>query len=304
VSTKRIGFIGVGLMGHGMAKNLVEKGFPTTVMGHRNRAPVEDLIARGAKEAKDLPALCAASDVIILCVTGSPQVEDLIYRAGGILANGRSGQIVIDTSTSQPESTMRIAADLQAKGMRFVDAPLSRTPAEAAQGRLNSMVGADDATLEEIRPVLAAYSENILHAGGTGAGHKIKLINNFGVIGQLAIIGELFGACAKLGVDPKMFFKLFSLGAASSPMFQNVAGKAVEGDFTGHKFALVNAVKDMRYYNEMAMAAGLSAPMAASTLQSVIAAVNLGFGGPEHLTGSMILAQSKLNAVEFPPRKG
>jgi len=304
MTMKRIGFIGVGLMGHGMAKNLVEKGFPTTVMGHRNRAPIEDLVGRGAKEAKDLRALCEASDVIILCVTGTPQVEDLMYRDAGILGCGRSGQIVIDTSTSQPESTLRIAADAKAKGMRFVDAPLSRTPAEAAQGRLNSMVGADAATLEEIRPVLGAYSENILHAGGTGAGHKIKLINNFGVIGQLAIIGELLAACAKLGVDPKMFFKLFSLGAASSPMFQNVAGKAVDGDFTGHKFALVNAAKDMRYYNQMAMEAGLTGPMAATTLQSVIAAINLGFSGPEHLSASLVLAQSQLNGVAFPPKKG
>lgn len=303
MSTKRIGFIGVGLMGHGMAKNLVEKGFPTTVMGHRNRAPVEDLAARGATEAKDLRALCEASDVVILCVTGSPQVEELIYRDGGVLASGRSGQIVIDTSTSQPQSTLRIAADMQAKGMRFVDAPLTRTPAEAEQGRLNSMVGADAATFEEVRPVLAAYSENILHAGATGAGHKIKLINNFGVIGQLAIIGELLAACAKLGVDPKMFFKLFGLGAASSPMFQNVAGKAVEGDFAGHKFALVNATKDMRYYNQMAMDAGLSGPMAASALQSLICAINLGFGGPEHMTGSLIQAQARLNGVDFPPRK-
>ncbi len=303
VSTKRIGFIGVGLMGHGMAKNLVEKGFPTMVMGHRNRAPVEDLVGRGAKEAKDLRTLCEASDVVILCVTGTPQVEDLVYRDAGILACGRKGQIVIDTSTSQPASTLRIAADLQAKGMRFVDAPLSRTPAEAAQGRLNSMVGADEATLEEIRPVLGAYSENILHAGGTGAGHKIKLINNFGVIAQLAIIGELLAACVKLEVDPTMFFKLFSLGAASSPMFQNVAGKAVEGDFTGHKFALVNAAKDMRYYNQMATEAGLAGPMAATTLQSVIAAMNLGFSGPEHLTASLVLAQSKLNGVAFPPVK-
>lgn len=302
MANNRVGFIGVGLMGHGMAKNLVEKGFPTTVMGHRNRGPIEDLVQRGAKEAKDLRALCEASDAIFLCVTGSPQVEDLIYREDGILANGRSGQIVIDTSTSQPQSTLRIAQDMKAKGMRFVDAPLTRTPVEAEQGRLNSMVGADAATFEEVKPMLAAYSENILLAGGTGAGHKIKLINNFGAIGQLALIGELLAACAKLDVDPKMFFKLFSLGAANSGMFQNVVGKAVDGDFAGHKFALVNATKDMRYYSQMATDAGLSAPMAATVLQSLITAINLGFGGPEHMTGSLIQAQAKLNGVDFPPR--
>jgi len=303
VATKRIGFIGVGLMGHGMAKNLVEKGFPTTVMGHRNRAPVEDLVKSGAKEAKDLRALCEAADVIVLCVTGSPQVEDLVYRADGILANGRAGQIVIDTSTSQPGSTLKIAADLKAKGMRFVDAPLSRTPVEAAQGRLNSMVGADGQTFEEVKPIIAAYSENIFQAGDVGAGHKIKLINNFGVIGQLALISEMLAACAKLGVDPKMFFELFSLGAAASPMFKNVAGKAINGDFTGHQFALSNAAKDMRYYAQMATEAGVSGPVAAVVTQSLLTAVNLGFGGPEHLTGSLIRVQAKLNDVEFPPSR-
>ena len=110
--TKRIGFIGVGLMGHGMGKNLVEKGFPLTILGHRNRQPVEDLVARGAKEAKDVSTLVGRADVIVLCVTGSPQVEDLVYRKDGILEASRSGQIVIDASTSQPGSTLRIAEDL------------------------------------------------------------------------------------------------------------------------------------------------------------------------------------------------
>ncbi len=157
MANKKIGFIGVGLMGHGMAKNLVEKGFPTTVLGHRNRAPVEDLVRLGAKEAKDVAEVVKGSDVIILCVTGSPQVEDLVYRKGGILDNAASGQIVLDTSTSQPGSTLKIAADFKAKGVRFLDAPLARTPVEAEQGRLNTMVGADEASFREIEPVLKAF---------------------------------------------------------------------------------------------------------------------------------------------------
>jgi 3-hydroxyisobutyrate dehydrogenase-like beta-hydroxyacid dehydrogenase len=132
-------------MGHGMAKNLVEKGFPLTVLGHRNRQPVEDLVGRGAKEATDVAALVSASDLVFLCVTGTPQVEDLVYRKAGILESVRSGQIVVDTSTSQPGSTLRIAEDLKAKGVRMVDAPLTRTPVEAEQGRLNTMVGTDEA---------------------------------------------------------------------------------------------------------------------------------------------------------------
>ena len=99
MANKKIGFIGVGLMGHGMAKHLVEKGFSTCVLGHRNRAPVEDLVKRGAREAKDVASLVSDSDFIILCVTGSPQVEDLVYRKGGILETSHAGQILVDTST-------------------------------------------------------------------------------------------------------------------------------------------------------------------------------------------------------------
>jgi 3-hydroxyisobutyrate dehydrogenase-like beta-hydroxyacid dehydrogenase len=300
---KRVGFIGLGLMGHGMAKNLVEKGFPLTVLGHRNPTPVEDLVQRGAKEAKDAGELVRASDVVILCVTGTPQVEDLVYRAGGILDSLRSGQIVIDTSTSQPGSTLKIAADMRAKGARFVDAPLTRTPIEAEQGRLNSIVGCDPATFEEIKPVLHAYSENIFHVGEVSAGNKIKLVNNFATIGQMALIAESLVACAKWGVDPKAFFQLISLGGANSGVFQKLAGQAVEGDFTPLKFALANAAKDVRYYNQLALETGLAAPMAAATMQTMQTAINLGFGTPEHLVGSLVPAQAKLNGVEFPPRK-
>ena len=148
--TKRIGFVDVGLMRHGMAKNLVEKGFALTILGHRNRRPVEDLVSRGAQEAKDVDGLVGGVDVMVLSVTGSPQVEDLVYGKDGILESSRSGQIVIDTSTSQPGSTLRIAADLKVKGVCLVDALLACTPVEAEQGRLNTMVGADEATFKEI----------------------------------------------------------------------------------------------------------------------------------------------------------
>ena len=302
MANKKIGFIGVGLMGHGMAKNLVEKGFPTTVLGHKNRAPVEDLVKRGAREAKNVSELVKASEIIFLCVTGSPQVEDLIYRKGGILEGAVSGQVVVDTSTSLPGSSLKIAADLKAKSVRFVDAPLTRTPVEAEQGRLNTMVGADDATFREIEPVLKAFCENIFHVGEVGAGHKIKLINNCAAIGQMVLIAEALTACAKLGVDPKKYFALVSTGAANSGIFQMLAGKAVDGDFGGLKFGLANALKDVRYYNQMAMEFGVAGAMAAATLQTLTQAVNLGFGGPEHLVASLVPAVAKLNNTTFPPK--
>ena len=302
MANARVGFIGVGLMGHGMAKNLVEKGFPLMVLAHHNRARVEDLVKRGAKEAKDVAELVSGSDIVFLCVTGSPQVEELVYGRGGILESSRSGQIVVDTSTSQPGSSLRIAQDLKAKGVRFVDAPLTRTPVEAEQGRLNSMVGADEATFREIEPVLKVFCENIFHVGGTGAGHKVKLINNFAAIGQMALTAEALTACAKLGVDPKKYFQLISQGAVNSGIFQMLAGRALEGDFKGMKFGLANAAKDLRYYSQMAMENGLSGPMAAAVMQSLLAAINLGFGTPDHLVASLVEAQAKLNGVAFPPK--
>jgi 3-hydroxyisobutyrate dehydrogenase-like beta-hydroxyacid dehydrogenase len=302
VAEKKVGFVGVGLMGHGMAKHLVEKGFATSILGHRNRAPVEDLVKRGAREASDVADLVGASDIVFLCVTGSPQVEDLVYRKGGILECVRAGQIVVDTSTSMPSSTLKIAADLKAKGARFVDAPLARTPVEAEEGRLNTMVGADAETYAEIEPALKAFCENIFHVGDVGAGHKIKLINNFAAIGQMSLTAEALAACAKLGVDPKKYFAMVSTGAANSGLFQMVAGKAVEGDFTGMKFGLANALKDVRYYNQMAMEAGVSGAMAPAVLNTLTNAVNLGFGTPEHLVASLVESQAKLNDVDFPPK--
>src|SRR5947209_542922 len=175
----RIGFVGLGLMGHGIAKNLVAKGFPLTVRLHRNRKPAADILAAGAKEVATYAELARVSDVVILCVTGSPQIEEIVYGEDGIMSAARDGLIVVDTSTAEPSSTAKIRNDLARKGTKYVDAPLARTPKEAEEGRLNTMVGADDATFARLKPVLSAYCENVIHVGGPGHGHMLKLVNNF-----------------------------------------------------------------------------------------------------------------------------
>ena len=129
---QRIGFIGIGLMGHGMAKNLLKKGHPLCFLVHRNRSNITDLLELKAREAKNPADLARESDVVILCVTGTPQVEANVYGAHGLLEGARKGQIVIDCSTSQPESTERIRADFAAKGVKFVDAPLAPEGERAA----------------------------------------------------------------------------------------------------------------------------------------------------------------------------
>ncbi len=187
MANKVVGFIGLGLMGHGMAKNILQKGFPLLVMAHRNRAPVDDLIGRGAREAASPRDMAAEADIIVLCVTGSPQVEALVRGPDGILAGARSGLMLIDSSTSDPVSTNALAEELKAAGVTLVDAPLSRTPKEAEAGTLDCMVGADPAAFEAARPVIACFAAKIVHVGPVGAGHTMKLLNNFVSIGYAAL---------------------------------------------------------------------------------------------------------------------
>ena len=190
MSKETIGFIGVGLMGHGMAKNIVEKGYPLTVMGHRNRAPVEDLLKRGAKEAKSAKEIGAASSIVFLCVTGSREVEAIVRGPDGLVAGLKPGSIIVDCSTSDPTSTMALAEELKSHGITLVDAPLSRTPKEAWEGMLDTMVGATPEIFARLKPVLDTWAGRVIHIGNTGDGHRMKLLNNFISMGYAALYAE------------------------------------------------------------------------------------------------------------------
>jgi 3-hydroxyisobutyrate dehydrogenase-like beta-hydroxyacid dehydrogenase len=293
----RIGFIGIGLMGHGIAKNLVAKGHPLAFVVHRNRSNIDDLLAAGAQEAKSTGVLAEGAHIVILCVTGTPQVEANVYGAGGLLEACRAGTIVVDTSTAEPDSTARIRADFAAKGIEFVDAPLARTPREAEAGKLNTMVGATEAMFERLRPVFECYCENVIHAGPPGAGHKIKLVNNFLALGTACLISEALAASAKVGIDLEVLYKLISAGGANSNMFQMLVPKALKGDFTGLLFALDNARKDLRYYTHMTESAPVASPIADAIHQTLVAASQLGFG--DRYVPSLIEAHEKLNGFQI-----
>ena len=293
----RVGFIGLGLMGHGMAKNLVSKGFPLTVRVHRNRKPAEDILAAGAKEAKTNADLARDSDVVILCVTGSPQIEEIIYGDGGIMSVARAGLVVIDTSTAEPASTAKIRDDLAKKGTKYVDAPLARTPKEAEEGRLNTMVGADDATFEQVKPVLSAYCENVIHVGPPGHGHMMKLVNNFIAQAIATATAEACATCAKSGLSIKKLHEIISAGAVNSGIFQMMVGRMLEGDLAGLKFTLVNAMKDMRYYTHFAESLPVSAIIGEAVHQTLVNANLMGLGAK--YVPSLIEAQEKLAGVKI-----
>jgi len=297
----RIGFIGVGLMGHGIAKNLVTKGYPLTVRAHRNRAPVDDLIARGAREATTVADLTKASDIVFLCVTGAPQVEESVFGADGIASAARAGQVVVDTSTSEPAMTAKTRDALAKLGVKFVDAPLARTPVEAELGKLNIMVGADDATFAELKPVLAAFCENIIHAGPAGHGIVLKLINNFIAQAICTATAEACAAAVKSGLSLRKLHEVISAGAVNSGLFQMLVGKMLEsGDLTGLKFTLVNAAKDLRYYTHFTESMMIPSTIGEAVHQSLVTANALGFG--DKYVPSLIEAQEKLAGVSIVPR--
>ncbi len=299
MSKPRIGFIGIGLMGHGIARNLVTKGFPLVVRVNRNRKPLEDLLAAGAKEVKTNADVATNADIVFLCVTGAPQVEEIINGKDGIAAVARKGLVIVDTSTSEPATTAKMREELAAKGVRFVDAPLARTPVEAELGKLNIMVGADDATFAELQPVLAAFCENIIHAGPAGHGLVLKLINNFIAQAIATATAEALAAAAKSGLSIRKLHQVISAGAVNSGIFQMMVGKMLEnnGDLTGLKFTLVNAMKDLRYYTHFAESLPVSAIVGEAVHQSLVNANLMGFG--DKYVASLIEAQEKLNGVDI-----
>jgi 3-hydroxyisobutyrate dehydrogenase-like beta-hydroxyacid dehydrogenase len=294
----RIGFIGLGLMGHGMAKNLVAKGFPLTVRVHRNRKPLEDILAAGAKEVSTNADLARQSDVVILCVTGTPQVEEVVYGKDGLLGAARPGLIVVDTSTAEPASTAKIRTDFLAKGAEFVDAPLARTPKEAEEGRLNTMVGAEAAVFARLEPVFKGYCENVIHAGPPGHGHMLKLVNNFMAMAIATSTAEAVATATKAGLSLQKLYEVISAGAVNSGIFQMVVGKMLhEGDLSGLKFTLSNAMKDMRYYTHLAESLPSSAIIAEAVHQTMVHANLLGFG--EKYIASLHEAHEKLHEIDI-----
>jgi 3-hydroxyisobutyrate dehydrogenase-like beta-hydroxyacid dehydrogenase len=297
--TASIGFIGLGMMGHGIAKNLLNKGHALRFKVHRNRSTLQDLLDAGAVEV-DTRADLAKADIVILCVTGSPQVEEIVYGTDGLLAAARNGLVVIDTSTAEPASSTRIREDFAAKGVKYIDAPLARTPKEAEEGRLNTMVGADTADFEALRPVFAAFCENIIHVGPPGHGHVLKLVNNMLAMTQAAAIAEAMATAAKAGLSLQKVFEVVSAGGVNSGIFQMMVGKALQGDLSGLKFAIGNAQKDLRYYTHLTEMLPTSSFIAEAAHQSFVQAANLGYG--DRFIASLLEVQEQLSNVKFVPR--
>jgi 3-hydroxyisobutyrate dehydrogenase-like beta-hydroxyacid dehydrogenase len=296
----RIGFIGAsGLMGHGMAKNLLARGHALSLTVHRNRERLADLLAAGATEQPDAAALAAASEVVFICVTGSPQVEAVMGGERGLLAGAAKGLLVVDCSTSEPDSTARLRETAAAAGVDFVDAPLARTPVEAEAGRLNVMVGAEPEVFARLEPLLRCLAENVFRVGGPGAGHTIKLLNNFIAQAVCTATAEAFAVGQRAGIELKALVDLIAAGPVNSGLFQAMA-KTLHGDLGGLKFELDNARKDVRYYTHLAEGLAIPTVMGEAVHQSLTLASALGHG--RKFVPSLVEAQEQLTGAKIVPR--
>ncbi|MCD0502239.1 NAD(P)-dependent oxidoreductase [Bordetella petrii] len=247
-----IGLIGAGLMGSGIGASLLRHGFPLAILEHPGNQPLDKLLAAGATTRPQAAQLAADVDILILCVTGSPQVEAVLFQEDGVLHGLRSGTIVIDCSTAIPSSTRKIAQAIQDVGGRFLDAPMTRTPKEAAEGRLNLIVGGDRQVFEQCLPVLQAYAENIAYAGSTGAGHQMKLLHNYVSLGFSAILAEASACARQSGTDPRIFCDILAAGGGGGVVLNRLRPYIESADASGFLFSMSNALKDMGYYCTMA----------------------------------------------------
>ncbi len=295
MTTEMVGFVGVGLMGHGMAKNILAAGYPVTVIAHTNRAPVKDLVSKGATEARTLAELAARASIIHICAPGSPQVEAIVEA---LMPSMRPDTVIIDCSTSDPNSTATLAAKLEASGFHMADAPLGGTPVQAEAGELATMVGASDAVFERVKPVIAAWARAIVYMGPSGAGHKMKLLNNFLSLGYAALYSEALALSEKVGITTAQFDSVIRGSRMDCGFYQTFMGYAVEGNREAHKFTLTNALKDMRYLESMADGVALANPIGNAVKNSFALAHAAGGDGPEDYVPHLVDYVAKRNGVK------
>ncbi len=299
MSKERVGFVGLGLMGQGMARNILRKGWPLTVLAHRSRTAVEALVAEGAREAATARALAEASDVVVLCVTGSPEVSAVVEGPEGLAAAGRP-IVIIDCSTSDPSQTLHLAEGLRAGGITLIDAPLSRTPKDAEAGTLDVMVGGAEDVVGRVRPILDAFAGRVVHTGPTGTGHTMKLLNNFVSMGYAALYSEALALGAKAGLTPQVFDSVIRGGRMDCLFYQTFFKYVLERDRNAHQFAIRNALKDMSYLAGFAGAASFANPMGAAVRNSFALAAGAGRGEDYVPQLSDIIAE--LNGVSLVPK--
>ena len=272
----RIGFIGLGLMGSAMVSRLLDRGYPLTVIANRSRANVETAVARGATAVTTPKALAEASAIVMVCVDTSASVEGRMLGDEGVIAGLGAGATIIDFGTSLPGSTKMLGAAVAAKGAQMLDAPLGRTPAHAYDGKLNIMGAGDPDACEAVRPVLEDLGENVFHVGPLGAGHTLKLINNFFAMTTACAMSEAFAMADLAEIPRQTLFDVMGAGPLRSGMMEFIKAQAIDGEIE-LAFSVSNGHKDVGYYRQMADQLGAPSLMSASARTALGMAKAQGF---------------------------
>jgi hypothetical protein len=283
-------------MGWGMAKNAVEKGWPLRVIAHRKREAVDDLVKRGAREVASLAEMAAEAEIVVLCVTGAPEVEATV---AALLPAARQGLTIVDTSTSEPDVSARLAGELAGRGITFVDAPLSRTPQHTWDGEATTYVGGPAAVFERIRPLLETWANAVIPVGGAvGSAHAVKLVNNLVALGYAAVWSECYATLERLGIAPGVLREVVTNSGMNCGNFQNFSKYVVDGDPNAHKFSIANACKDLAYYTRMADGLGAATLLSDGTFQTLKLGMAMGFG--ERYVPEMVDIVRALNGSKGP----
>jgi len=280
-----IGFIGLGLMGNAMVERLQSRQYALNVIANRSRANIDAAIGRGATEFATPRELSQASDIIMLCMDTSASVEARMLGDDGVLAGLSAGKTVIDFGTSLPGSTRMLGERASEVGASYLDAPLGRTPAHAVDGLLNIMCAGDEAAFQAVKPVLEDLGENVFHLGSLGAGHTVKLINNFFGMTVANSMAEAFAMADQAGVDRQTLYDVMSAGPLHCGMMDFVKGYAVDGDPAQLAFTIKNARKDVTYYATMAEDMGVPSLMSGAARKALESADKEGRG--EHMVSQM-----------------
>lgn len=274
---RRVGFIGLGIMGSRMAANVARAGFELTVF-NRTRARAEAFAAEHGADVADTPAdLAIASDVVISIVVDGPQVEQVLLGDRGVVEDGRDGLVCVDMTTIAPREARAIGARLAPHGVRFLDAPVTGSAPKAQDGTLTVMVGGEAEDLERVRPVLEAMGETIVHVGPVGHGQTVKVLTNAVAAANAVTLGQALLVGKRAGVDLDRMAQVLPLSAGGSRMAELKAEPMLTHDFTA-LFKLAHMLKDVELALDAARAAGAPFPSAAQARELLSAADGRGLG--------------------------
>ena len=245
---KKVGFIGAGYMGYGIAKNILNKNFDLNVIAHKNRKPIEKLVKLGAKEFFNYNDLVKDIDCLIICVTNTPIAKDV---AKEVLDKQNPDTLFIDITTHYENGSIEMEKILSQKKIKYVECPVMGGPVQAEEGILGGIIGASKNNFKEAKQYLMSFCENIFHFGDVGVGAKAKLISNFLSLGTATFVIESIKAANHFNIDLQKLYDVAKLGSGNSGALKRIADKAVKDDYTGYIFSVDNTLKDFTYINEM-----------------------------------------------------